>query len=158
MIKSLFHYGFFGHIFLGRRNLHRAVCTGKRNITWLSEPSSFPCFPANICYMFADISCSKHLEFKYKSQHKERDAILLLEETLTVCWINYIFGNHSIWFCCPGYIGTFISGLPHRKKKWMFTDFSIPFCAKMSEAIKFGSIQVQEKNSIPFIMINRSHK
>lgn len=117
MIKSLFHYGFFGHIFLGRRNLHRAVCTGKRNITWLSEPSSFPCFPANICYMFADIFCSKHLEFKYKSQHKERDAILLLEETLTVCWINYIFGNHSIWLCCPGYIGTFISGLPHRKKK-----------------------------------------
>ena len=27
----------------------------------------------------------------------------------------------------------------------MFTDFSIPFCVKMSEAIMFGSIQVQEK-------------
>ena len=31
------------------------------------------------------------------------------------------------------------------KKKRMFTDFSIPLCVKMSEAIMFGSIQVQEK-------------
>ena len=158
MIKSLFHYGFFRHIFLGKRNLHRAVCTGKRNITWLSEWSSFSCFLANICYMFADILCSMHLEFKYKSQHKEGDAILFLEETLTVCWINYIFGNHLIWLRCPGYIGTLYFWPTTWKKKWMFTDFIIPFCIKMSEAITLGSIQVQEKKSIPFIIINRSHE
>lgn len=36
----------------------------------------------------------------------------------------------------------FISGLPFRKKKKKrtFTDFSIPFGVKMSEAIMFGSI------------------
>lgn len=130
MIKSLFHYGFFRHIFLVRRNLHRAVCTGKRNITWLSEWSSFPCFLANICYMFADIFCSMHLEFKYKSQHKERDAILLLEETLTVCWINYIFGNHLIRLRCPGYIGTLHFWLTTQKKKMNVYWFQHSFLCK----------------------------
>lgn len=41
----------------------------------------------------------------------------------------------------------------------MFTDFSIPFGVKMSEAIMFGSSQVQKEiiiRNIPFVMINRS--
>lgn len=114
MIRSLSHYGFLRHIYLGRRNLHRAVCTGKRNLTWLSAQRifhwmrrnnqvflAFLQMSCNICYMVADICCSRHLEFKYKSLHKEGNAILLLEETLTVCWINYLFGNHSGMIVLP---------------------------------------------------------